>query len=85
MARVCSSGDDGVSPEEISTPPTIITESDERAPLRVLAFDTQNTFARLFSRSLSNYLTCKPGCVNHPYAVAATLGPDRIHLQVGRE
>jgi hypothetical protein len=86
MAQVCGPAEDRASPEEIVALPTITsTESDESAPLRVLAFDTQNTFARLFSRSLSNHLTCKPGCINHPYAIAATLGPERIHLQVGKE
>ncbi|KAK5173595.1 uncharacterized protein LTR77_002276 [Saxophila tyrrhenica] len=52
-------------------------------PLRVLAFDTQSTCAQLFSKQLSSYL--KLGQIHHPYVLAATLGPERIHRDIGSE
>ena len=70
--------------ETITTLPTVCPEDQgSRTPLRVLAFDTQTTCARLFGRQLSNYL--KLGHLNHPYVVAATLGPERIHTKIGNE
>jgi hypothetical protein len=70
--------------ETITTVPTVCPQDqDHRTPLRVLAFDTQTTCARLFGRHLSNYL--RLGHLNHPYVVAATLGPERIHTKIGNE
>ena len=70
--------------ETITTVPTVCPEDREsRTPLRVLAFDTQTTCARLFGKELSSCL--KLGHLNHPYVVAATLGPERIHTKIGNE
>ena len=70
--------------ETITTVPTICPgDQESRTPLRVLAFDTQTTCARLFSKQLSSYLSL--GQLNHPYVVAATLGPERVHTKIGNE
>ncbi len=86
MSHVRSEDQEQASPEKLVIPPiTTSTIPDEFAPLRVLVFDIQNTFARLFSRSISNHLTCRPETISHPYTLSATLGPDRIHLHIGNE
>lgn len=84
MAQVCDEDDGVMKPEATVTEPMAMNnQRDTTSPLRVLCFDTHNTCARLFSKSLSNYL--KLGRIDHPYVVAATLGPDRIHTKVGNE
>lgn len=70
--------------ETITILPTACPEEqDSGTPLRVLAFDLQTTCAKLFGKSLSNYL--KLGHLYHPYVVPATLGPERVHLKIGNE
>ena len=73
-------------PAELPTPitPAIEIEQPEATePLRILAFDTQSTCASLFSKNLSNSLQL--GQIHHPYVLAATLGPERIHKTIGNE
>ena len=84
MAQVCDENDSVMKPEATVTEPMAMnSEPDTASPLRVLCFDTHNTCARLFSKSLSHHL--KLGRIDHPYVVAATLGPERIHTKVGNE
>jgi hypothetical protein len=84
MAQVQDTDDNTTKPEAAITESTGLSSEQEIVrPLRVLCFDTHNTCARLFSKSLSHYL--KLGRIDHPYVVAATLGPERIHTKVGNE
>jgi hypothetical protein len=68
---------DNIPHVDAQTPP------DEAAPLRVIAFDTQSICAQLFGKQLSNCL--RLGRIHHPYVLAATLGPERIHTDIGNE
>lgn len=63
--------------------PTKIAPPEQKEPLRVIAFDTQSTCAQLFSKGLSHHL--RLGQITHPYVLAATLGPERIHKKIGNE
>lgn len=49
---------------------------EDQEPLRIFVFDTQRTSAQLFSRHLLSHL--RFGSISNPYALAATLGPDRV-------
>ena len=75
----------GVNHSEQAAPtqPVEGVQVEEQQPLRVLVFDTQSTCSQLFSRNLSSYL--RLGQIHHPYVIAATLGPERIHTKIGNE
>ena len=49
-------------------------------PLRILALDTQGVCAQLFSKQLSALLNF--GTIHHPFILAATFGPERIHTKL---
>ena len=49
-------------------------------PLRILALDTQGVCAQLFSKQLSTHLNF--GTIHHPFILAATFGPERIHTKL---
>ena len=67
-----------------SMPAIKVTESSEQVddgtPLRIFALDTQGICAQLFSKQLSQHLNF--GTISHPYILAATIGPDRIHTKL---
>lgn len=67
--------DSPLSMEHPTAPPP-----DDSHPLRIFAFDTHRTCAMLFNQLLSAHL--KLGALSHPYAFAATIGPERIHTRL---
>lgn len=71
-----------VDPELNDSRPTLRenSPSTEHFPLRIFVFDTQRTSSQLFNRQLLSHL--RFGCISQPYALAATLGPERIHLKL---
>ncbi|KAK3718898.1 hypothetical protein LTR37_004814 [Vermiconidia calcicola] len=77
--------DDIFSPRAEGPPSVAVNDasSDEASPLRVMVFDIQSTSSRLFSKQLSTHL--RLGQITHPYVLAATLGPNRIHTKLGND
>ena len=67
-----------ISSKECIQPPAEAAIPEQ--PLRILALDTQGICSQLFSKQLSTHLNF--GTVTHPYIIAATLGPDRIHTKL---
>ena len=64
--------------KEYAEPPAESSFADQ--PLRILALDTQGICGQLFSKQLSTHLNF--GTVTHPYILAATMGPERIHTKL---
>lgn len=66
--------------KEVGMPAPALIQSpeptEEQSPLRIFVFDTQRTSAQLFNRQLLSHL--RFGSISNPYALAATLGPERI-------
>lgn len=65
-----------VSPELIWSPEA----TEDQSPLRIFVFDIQRTSSQLFSRQLLSHLHL--GSISNPYALAATLGPERIQCKL---
>ena len=77
---------DDIFPSRAEDTPSVAVNdasSDEASPLRVMVFDIQSTSSRLFSKQLSTHL--RLGQITHPYVLAATLGPNRIHTKLGND
>ena len=49
-------------------------------PLRILCLDTQGVCQQLFSKQLCAHLSF--GTISHPFILAATFGPERIHKKL---
>ena len=49
-------------------------------PLRIFALNTQGVCSQLFGKHLSDHLNF--GKILHPFILAATFGPDRIHTKL---
>ena len=65
------------SPLDMTPPPR---PSNDGPPLRLFVFDTHRTCAQLFNQLFSAHL--RLGTISHPYAFAATVGPERIHTKL---
>ena len=63
------------APAPSSEPPP-----EDAPPLRIFVFDTHRTCSMLFNQLLSAHL--KLGAISHPYAFAATIGPERLHTRL---
>ena len=68
--------------EEVAFPPFMASPepTEDQSPLRIFVFDTQRTSAQLFNRQLLSHL--RFGSISNPYALAATLGPERIQYKL---
>jgi hypothetical protein len=66
------------SEKAYAEPPAESSIADQ--PLRILALDTQGICGQLFSKQLSTHLNF--GTITHPYILAATMGPERIHTKL---
>ena len=64
----------------MDTPPhySPITDSlnGVNGPLRIIAFDGHRLSSQLFSKQLCSHLRLGP--ISHPYALAASLGPENL-------
>ena len=68
------------SPSMMESPMPMEGSAIEETPLRIFVFDTQRTCSKLFTKQFCAHL--RFGTISHPFALAATVGPERINKKL---